>query len=75
MVPFIDELTCFFGHFWSFYIAGDACVNIIVLFEQIPTNILKDCKALQNISLHGNPISMDQFQQVCQNFLMLAPFI
>lgn len=34
---------------------------------QIPSNLLKDCKALQNISLHGNPISMDQFQQV--NFL------
>ncbi|KAF4403128.1 hypothetical protein G4B88_027899 [Cannabis sativa] len=30
----------------------------------IPTNILKDCKALQNLSLHGNPISMDQFQQM-----------
>uniref|UniRef100_A0A803R0C0 Disease resistance R13L4/SHOC-2-like LRR domain-containing protein n=1 Tax=Cannabis sativa TaxID=3483 RepID=A0A803R0C0_CANSA len=28
------------------------------------TNILKDCKALQNLSLHGNPISMDQFQQM-----------
>ncbi|XP_021804101.1 plant intracellular Ras-group-related LRR protein 7-like [Prunus avium] len=32
--------------------------------KQIPTNLLKDCKALQNISLHGNPISMDQFQQM-----------
>ncbi|KAB2628016.1 plant intracellular Ras-group-related LRR protein 7-like [Pyrus ussuriensis x Pyrus communis] len=32
--------------------------------NNIPTNLLKDCKALQNISLHGNPISMDQFQQM-----------
>jgi Leucine-rich repeat (LRR) protein len=32
--------------------------------KQIPMNLLKDCKALQNISLHGNPISMDQFQQM-----------
>ncbi|XP_062170762.1 plant intracellular Ras-group-related LRR protein 7 [Alnus glutinosa] len=32
--------------------------------NQIPPNLLKDCKALQNISLHGNPISMDQFQQM-----------
>ncbi|KAH9722082.1 Leucine-rich repeat (LRR) family protein [Citrus sinensis] len=31
---------------------------------QIPANLLKDCKALQNISLHNNPISMDQFQQM-----------
>ncbi|KAL1347290.1 hypothetical protein HN51_020761 [Arachis hypogaea] len=32
--------------------------------NQIPPNLLKDCKALQNLSLHGNPISMDQFQQM-----------
>ncbi|KAI3835086.1 hypothetical protein MKX03_016772 [Papaver bracteatum] len=32
--------------------------------KQIPLNLLKDCKALQNISLHDNPISMDQFQQL-----------
>lgn len=32
--------------------------------NQIPQNILKDCKALQNISLHDNPISMDQFQEM-----------
>ncbi|KAJ8772974.1 hypothetical protein K2173_028151 [Erythroxylum novogranatense] len=32
--------------------------------SQIPTYLLKDCKALQNISLHNNPISMDQFQQM-----------
>lgn len=25
--------------------------------------LLKECKALQNISLHENPISMEQFQQ------------
>ncbi|XP_061952326.1 plant intracellular Ras-group-related LRR protein 7 isoform X1 [Populus nigra] len=31
---------------------------------QIPPNLLKDCKALQSISLHDNPISMDQFQQM-----------
>ncbi|CAJ1975350.1 unnamed protein product [Sphenostylis stenocarpa] len=32
--------------------------------QQIPLNLLKDCKALQNISLHGNPISMNQLQQM-----------
>ncbi|XP_021893282.1 LOW QUALITY PROTEIN: plant intracellular Ras-group-related LRR protein 7 [Carica papaya] len=32
--------------------------------SQIPPNLLKDCKALQNISLHNNPITMDQFQQM-----------
>ncbi|KAH9778049.1 Leucine-rich repeat (LRR) family protein [Citrus sinensis] len=32
--------------------------------RNIPANLLKDCKALQNISLHNNPISMDQFQQM-----------
>ncbi|XP_073124752.1 plant intracellular Ras-group-related LRR protein 7 [Henckelia pumila] len=32
--------------------------------KQIPPNLLKDCKSLQNISLHGNPISMDHFQQM-----------
>ncbi|MBA0563510.1 hypothetical protein Golob_008485 [Gossypium lobatum] len=32
--------------------------------NQIPPNILKDCKALQNFSLHDNPISMSQFQQM-----------
>ncbi|KAF9591760.1 hypothetical protein IFM89_007090 [Coptis chinensis] len=31
--------------------------------HQIPQNLLKDCKVLQNLSLHDNPISMDQFQQ------------
>ncbi|KAK2965750.1 hypothetical protein RJ640_003288, partial [Escallonia rubra] len=32
--------------------------------KQIPPNLLKECRALQNISLHDNPISMDQFQQM-----------
>ncbi|GJW62150.1 plant intracellular Ras-group-related LRR protein 7 [Tanacetum coccineum] len=32
--------------------------------KQIPPSLLKECKTLQNISLHGNPISMDQFQQI-----------
>ncbi|MQM05490.1 hypothetical protein Taro_038301, partial [Colocasia esculenta] len=31
--------------------------------HQLPSRLLKDCKALQNISLHENPISMDQFQE------------
>nr|CAB3501627.1 unnamed protein product [Digitaria exilis] len=31
---------------------------------KLPENLLKDCTALQNISLHGNPITMDQFQQM-----------
>ncbi|XP_010522824.1 PREDICTED: plant intracellular Ras-group-related LRR protein 7 isoform X2 [Tarenaya hassleriana] len=30
--------------------------------NQIPDNLLKQCTSLQNISLHNNPISMDQFQ-------------
>ncbi|KAH9778050.1 Leucine-rich repeat (LRR) family protein [Citrus sinensis] len=38
---------------------------------QIPANLLKDCKALQNISLHNNPISMDQFQQIVAVFMSL----
>ncbi|CAI9754082.1 unnamed protein product [Fraxinus pennsylvanica] len=32
--------------------------------KQIPPNLLKECRILQNISLHGNPIVMDQFQQM-----------
>ncbi|KAL3637884.1 Plant intracellular Ras-group-related LRR protein 7 [Castilleja foliolosa] len=32
--------------------------------KQIPQSLLKDCKSLQNISLHGNPISMEYFQQM-----------
>lgn len=32
--------------------------------KQIPPNLLKACKTLQNISLHDNPISMDQFQSM-----------
>lgn len=32
--------------------------------RQIPPNLLIDCKSLQNISLHENPISMEQFQQM-----------
>nr|XP_010936335.1 plant intracellular Ras-group-related LRR protein 7 isoform X3 [Elaeis guineensis] len=32
--------------------------------QQLPQNLLRDCKALQNISLHDNPISMEQFQQM-----------
>ncbi|KAI5648270.1 hypothetical protein M9H77_34275 [Catharanthus roseus] len=31
---------------------------------QIPPNLLRECKSLQNILLHNNPISMDQFQQM-----------
>ncbi|OEL33749.1 Plant intracellular Ras-group-related LRR protein 7 [Dichanthelium oligosanthes] len=32
--------------------------------HNLPQNILKDCKALQNISLHDNPITMDDFRQM-----------
>ncbi|KAM7269395.1 hypothetical protein ACFE04_024892 [Oxalis oulophora] len=32
--------------------------------SQIPETLLKDCKMLQNISLHSNPIVMDQFQMM-----------
>lgn len=40
----------------------------IFFILQIPTNLLKECRSLQNISLHSNPISMEQFQQVNRNF-------
>lgn len=30
--------------------------------NQIPDGLLIHCKSLQNLSLHNNPISMDQFQ-------------
>ncbi|XP_021733942.1 plant intracellular Ras-group-related LRR protein 7-like [Chenopodium quinoa] len=32
--------------------------------KEMPATILRDCKILQSISLHNNPISMDQFQQM-----------
>ncbi|KAJ8551497.1 hypothetical protein K7X08_021512 [Anisodus acutangulus] len=32
--------------------------------NQMPLNFLRECKSLQNIALHGNPISMDKFQQL-----------
>ncbi|GJS22003.1 plant intracellular Ras-group-related LRR protein 7 [Tanacetum coccineum] len=32
--------------------------------RNIPPSLLKSCKTLQNISLHDNPISMDQFQSM-----------
>ncbi|RAL49965.1 unnamed protein product [Cuscuta campestris] len=32
--------------------------------KQLPPDLLQKCKILQSISLHGNPISMDQFQQM-----------
>ncbi|XBH86412.1 hypothetical protein VPH35_074073 [Triticum aestivum] len=45
-----------------------ACLKSVSLngnkIRQLPPNLLKDCKALQNLSLHSNPISMDQFQQM-----------
>ena len=41
-----------------------ACHPTSTLHFQLPQNLLKDCTALQSISLHDNPITMDQFQQV-----------
>ncbi|XP_020240789.1 plant intracellular Ras-group-related LRR protein 7 isoform X3 [Asparagus officinalis] len=32
--------------------------------HQLPQNLLRGCKALQNLSLHDNPIAMEQFQQM-----------
>eukprot|EP00249_Psilotum_nudum_P013002 c24096_g2_i2 orf=674-1474(-) len=32
--------------------------------KQMPAMIFKDCTALQNLSLHGNPISLEQLQQM-----------
>ncbi|KAH0867583.1 hypothetical protein HID58_074605 [Brassica napus] len=34
----------------------------IYFFFQIPNGLLQDCKSLQNLSLHNNPISMDEFR-------------
>ncbi|KAG2266438.1 hypothetical protein Bca52824_073517 [Brassica carinata] len=31
---------------------------------EIPNGLLQDCKSLQNLSLHNNPISMDEFRLV-----------
>ncbi|XP_071716494.1 uncharacterized protein [Rutidosis leptorrhynchoides] len=39
--------------------------------KQIPPDLLKACKTLQSISLHDNPISMDQFQSVSFNVSFL----
>ncbi|WOL06372.1 plant intracellular Ras-group-related LRR protein 7 [Canna indica] len=39
-------------------------LNNNLIRQQLPENLLKDCKALQNVSPHDNPISMDQFQQM-----------
>ncbi|WVZ55963.1 hypothetical protein U9M48_006558 [Paspalum notatum var. saurae] len=32
--------------------------------RQLPPNLLRDCTTLQNISLHNNPVIMEQFQQM-----------
>ncbi|PKA50326.1 LRR repeats and ubiquitin-like domain-containing protein [Apostasia shenzhenica] len=32
--------------------------------NQLPKNLLKNCRALQTLSLHNNPITMEQFQQM-----------
>ncbi|WOK95816.1 hypothetical protein Cni_G04523 [Canna indica] len=39
-------------------------LNNNLIRQQLPENLLKDWKALQNVSPHDNPISMDQFQQM-----------
>ena len=31
--------------------------------HQVPTCVMTECVALQTISLHGNPITLDQFQE------------
>ena len=68
---FILTNKIFFCRLYEFTSFSFPCIDVIVSFAgQIPTSLLKDCKALQNISLHGNPISMDQFQQVCLSSLM-----
>ncbi|KAF2607082.1 hypothetical protein F2Q68_00044305 [Brassica cretica] len=35
---------------------------VIFLRSAIPNGLLQDCKSLQNLSLHNNPISMDEFR-------------
>ncbi|KAB5524756.1 hypothetical protein DKX38_022505 [Salix brachista] len=46
-------------------------LKLYIVIDVIPPNLLKDCKALQNISLHSNPILMDQFQQARHRFSSL----
>jgi len=40
--------------------------SVTLVVFQIPDGLLIHCKSLQNLSLHNNPISMDQFQLVIQ---------
>ncbi|KAG5049610.1 hypothetical protein JHK85_010713 [Glycine max] len=57
LIEDLPSLVCNLSHLKSLCLDNN---NV----KQIPLNLLKDCIALQNISLHGNPISMDQFQQM-----------
>lgn len=50
--------------FYRFISAHHWWESVLLLTNwQLPPMLLKECKALQNISLHENPISMEQFQQ------------
>ncbi|KAG9143510.1 hypothetical protein Leryth_026638 [Lithospermum erythrorhizon] len=42
--------------------------------HKMPSNILRECRSLQNIDLHDNPISMDQFQQMDGYLLQMDGF-
>ncbi|KAF3595563.1 hypothetical protein DY000_02021554 [Brassica cretica] len=46
-------------------------VNLLTytFFFQIPNGLLQDCKSLQNLSLHNNPISMDEFRLIPNGLL------
>ncbi|GAA0166535.1 scaffold/adaptor protein [Lithospermum erythrorhizon] len=48
--------------------------SVKFLIIQMPSNILRECRSLQNIDLHDNPISMDQFQQVSGYLLQMDGF-
>lgn len=61
---FLHALKLFFWFIESLYLLPLNSVTHIVF--QIPDGLLIHCKSLQNLSLHNNPISMDQFQLVSQ---------
>ncbi|KAF3517377.1 hypothetical protein DY000_02060382 [Brassica cretica] len=42
---------------------------VIFLRSAIPNGLLQDCKSLQNLSLHNNPISMDEFRLIPNGLL------
>ncbi|PKU68299.1 LRR repeats and ubiquitin-like domain-containing protein [Dendrobium catenatum] len=42
----------------------ESLCNLSHLKSLLPPKLFKDCKSMQNIALHSNPITSDQFQQM-----------